>query len=116
MFRHQLVRLRKNIFLRHTAEETCGSEGTAGAKTLHTAFLFVACSTAVYCAPVWCPIAYTRLLNSVLNDVGSVVKWLRRRAHEQYGLGSNPLAPFCCVLGKDTLRHFPLLDGLGEQF
>ena len=23
----------------------------------------------------------------------------------------NPLAPFCCVLGKDTLRHFPLLSG-----
>ena len=24
----------------------------------------------------------------------------------------NPLAPFCCVLGKDTLWHFPLLGGL----
>ena len=23
---------------------------------------------------------------------------------------------FCCVLGKDTLRHFPLLGGLGKQF
>ena len=23
--------------------------------------------------------------------------------------------PFCCVLGKDTLRQFPLLDNLGEQ-
>ena len=28
----------------------------------------------------------------------------------------NPLAPFCCVLGKDTLRHFPLLGGLDKQF
>ena len=28
----------------------------------------------------------------------------------------NPLAPFCCVLGKDTLRHIPLLGGLGKQF
>ena len=27
----------------------------------------------------------------------------------------NLLAPFCCVLGKDTLRHFPLLGGLGKQ-
>ena len=24
----------------------------------------------------------------------------------------NPLMPFCCVLGKDTLWHFPLLGGL----
>ena len=28
----------------------------------------------------------------------------------------NPLAPFCGVLGKDTLRQFPLLGGLGKQF
>ena len=28
----------------------------------------------------------------------------------------NPLAPFCCVLGKNTLRHFSLLGGLGKQF
>ena len=28
----------------------------------------------------------------------------------------NPLAPFCCVLGKDTLRYFPLLGGLDKQF
>ena len=26
----------------------------------------------------------------------------------------NPLVPFCCVLG--TLRHYPLLGGLGKQF
>ena len=28
----------------------------------------------------------------------------------------NLLAPFRCVLGKDNLRHFPLLGGLGKQF
>ena len=28
----------------------------------------------------------------------------------------NLLAQFCCVLGKDTLRLFPLLGGLGKQF
>ena len=28
----------------------------------------------------------------------------------------NLLAPFFCVLGKDTLRYFPLLGGLGNQF
>ena len=26
------------------------------------------------------------------------------------------LAPFCCVLGKDTLRHIPLLGVHGKQF
>ena len=26
------------------------------------------------------------------------------------------LAPFCCVLGKDTLGHFTLLGGLGKDF
>ena len=26
------------------------------------------------------------------------------------------LVAFCCVLNKDTLQHFPLLDGLGKQF
>ena len=28
----------------------------------------------------------------------------------------NPLAPFCYVLGKDTLRHLPLLGGFGKKF
>ena len=28
----------------------------------------------------------------------------------------NLLAPFCFVLGKSILRHFPLLVGLGKQF
>ena len=27
----------------------------------------------------------------------------------------NPLALFCCVLGKDTLRHFPLLGALASS-
>ena len=29
---------------------------------------------------------------------------------------AHPLAPFCCVLRKDTLRYFPLLGGLDKQF
>ena len=28
----------------------------------------------------------------------------------------NLLVPFFCVLGKNTLRHFSLLDSLGKQF
>ena len=27
----------------------------------------------------------------------------------------NLFTPFCSVLGKDTLQHFPLLGGLGKQ-
>ena len=27
----------------------------------------------------------------------------------------NSLVPFCCVLGKNTLRHLPLLGGLGKH-
>ena len=48
--------------------------------------------------------------------LGSVVEWLKHRTDDQHGLGSKPLAPFCCVLGKDTLRHFLLLGGLDKQF
>ena len=38
------------------------------------------------------------------------------RAVNQMVSVQNPLKPFCCVLGKDTLRHFPLLGGLDKQF
>ena len=31
-------------------------------------------------------------------------------------LVQNLLVPFCYVLGKDTLRHFPLLDDLEKPF
>ena len=43
-------------------------------------------------------------------DVGSVVEWLKRRPYDQTGL-----TPFCCILGKDTMRHFSELGGLGKQ-
>ena len=47
----------------------------------------------------------------------SVVEWLKHRTDDQHGLSSKPTCePFCCVVGKDTLRHFPLLGGLDKQF
>ena len=48
--------------------------------------------------------------------IGSVVEWLKHRVRDQHGLDSNPLALFCCVLGKDTLRHISLLGGPSKQF
>ena len=51
-----------------------------------------------------------------LLSVLSVAKWLKRRAYDQHGLGSKPHAPFCCVLGKDTLRHFSPAWWSGKQF
>ena len=44
------------------------------------------------------------------------VEWLKRRVYDRHDAVQNPLAPCCCVLGEDTLRHFPLLDGLGSSF
>ena len=32
-----------------------------------------------------------------------------------HGHGSKPAPPFFCVLGKDNLQHFPLLEGLNKQ-
>ena len=46
--------------------------------------------------------------------VDSVVEWLKRHDCDGHSFVSK-LAPFFCVLGKNTLRHFPLLGGLGKQ-
>ena len=54
--------------------------------------------------------------NDIQLTVGSVVEWLKRRAYDQHVSVQNPLAPFCCVLGKYTLQHFSLLGGFGKQF
>ena len=39
----------------------------------------------------------------------------RREAGNNMVSVQNSLAPFCCVLGKDTLWHFPLLGRLDKQ-
>ena len=57
------------------------------------------------------------LITSLRCFVGSVVEWLKYRTDDQHGLGSKPTcAILLCVLGKDTLRHFPLFGGFGKQF
>ena len=50
-----------------------GSGWGAGAKTLCTAALSLAYSTAEYCTPVWCYSTHTRLIDSVLNDALRIV-------------------------------------------
>ena len=68
-YRHHLETLRKKLttrvaLLRRLAESGLG----AGAKSLRIAALSLVYSTTEYCAPVWCHSAYTRLIDSVLND------------------------------------------------
>ena len=46
--------------------------------------------------------------------VDSVVEWLKRRARDQHSLGSKLTHAILLCLGKDTLRHFLLLDGLAS--
>ena len=43
-------------------------------------------------------------------------EWLERRVRDQHGLGSKPTRAVLLGLGKDTLRHIPLLGGPGKQF
>ena len=73
-FRHHLVGLRKKLSSRVTLlRRLVGSGWGAGAKTLRIATLSLVYSTAEYCAPVWCRSAYTRLIDSVLNDALRIV-------------------------------------------
>ena len=50
-----------------------GSGWGTGAKTLCIATLSLVYSTAEYCVPVWCRSAYSRLIDSVLNDALHIV-------------------------------------------
>ena len=73
-YRPHLEALRKKLcacvsLLRRLA----GTGWGASAKTLRTAALSLVCSTAEYCAPVWCRSAHTRLIDSVLNDALRIV-------------------------------------------
>ena len=73
-FRHHLVALRKKLSSRVTLlRRLVGSGWGAGAKTLRIATLSLICSTAEYCAPVWCRSAHIRFIDSVLNDALRIV-------------------------------------------
>ena len=73
-FHYHLVALRKKLSLRATLlRRLVGSGWGAGAKTLRIVTLSLVYSTAEYCAPIWCCIAHTRLINSVLNDALRIV-------------------------------------------
>ena len=67
-FRHLLVALRKKLSSRVTLLRLVGLGWGAGAETLRIATLSLVCSTAEYCASVWCRSAHTCLIDSVLND------------------------------------------------
>ena len=78
-FRHHLVALCKKLSSRVTLlRRFVGSGWGAGAKTLRTATLPLVCSTAKYCAPVWCRSAHTRLIDSALNNaLHMIIGYLR---------------------------------------
>ena len=61
-------------------------------------------------------VATSLLQRLFVSNESDVVERLKHRTDDQRGLGSKPLVPFCCVIGKDTLRHFTLLGGLDKQF
>ena len=66
--------MRKKLFSRVTLLRRLVSSGWgAGDKTLRIATLSLVYSTAEYCAPVWCRSAYTRLIDSVLNDALRII-------------------------------------------
>ena len=74
MFHHHLVALRKKLSSRVTLlRRLVGSGWGAGAKILCIATLSLVCSTAEYCAPVWCCSVHTCLIDSVLNDALFIV-------------------------------------------
>ena len=50
------------LLIRRLATTTLG----AGASVLRTATLALVCSTAEYCAPVWCRSAHSRLIDPLL--------------------------------------------------
>ena len=70
-FHRHLVALRKK--LSSCMKQLEGSGWNVGAKTLCVAALSLVYSTAEYCAPVWCRSAYTRLIDSGLNDALHIV-------------------------------------------
>ena len=73
-FCHHLVALCKKLSSRVTLlRRLMGSGWGDGAEALCIATLSLVYSTAEYCVPVWCRSAYTRLIDSVLNDALCIV-------------------------------------------
>ena len=48
--------------------------------------------------------------------VGSVTKWLKRRAFYQHGFGSKPTRAILLCLWERHFAPLSLLGGLGKQF
>ena len=112
-FRHHLVTMRKKPSSRITLlRRLVGSEWGAGAKTLRITTLSLVYSTAEYCVPVWCRIAHTRLIDSVLNDALHIVTGcLHPTPTDQLPvLSSIQLAELCRMGATLSLAHHGYLD------
>ena len=90
-FRHHLVALRKKTVT--LLRQIVDSGQDAASKMLCTATLSLGyCSTAEYCAPVWCRSAHTRLIDNDLNDALHIVTgYLRPRNTYPYFQASSQL-------------------------
>ena len=113
MFHHHLVALHKKLSSRITLlRQLVGSGWGAGAKTLRIATLSLVYSTAEYCAPVWCRSAYTRLIDSVLNDALRIVTGcLRPTPTDHLPVLSGIQPAELCQLGVTlSLAHHGSLD------
>ena len=112
-FRHHLVELHKKLFSRVILlRRLVGSGWGAGSKTLRIATLSLVYSTAEYCAPLWCRIAHTRLIDSVLNDAMSIVTGCLRPTpmdHLPILSGIQP-AELCRTGATTSLAHLGSLD------
>ena len=97
-----------------------GSGWGAGAKTLRIATLSLVYSTAEYCVPVWCRSAYTRLIDSVLNDALRIVTGCLRPTptnHLPVLSGIQPgefrrLGATLFLVHRGSLDHYHILYGL----
>ena len=56
------------------------------------------------------------MYDHTITYVGNVVEWLKRRAHDQYGLGLKPTPTILLCPSKKHFTALSLLGGLGKQF
>ena len=60
--------------------------------------------------------SFLTMFEIIICQIYCIPSGKKRRDCDQHDLGSKPACVILCVFAKNTLRHFPLLAGLGKQF